>query len=68
MKLLNFLSGKKTYIIIGVEILFGVLQGLNVYTISTEGWIVLFALGLGAHRAGIAKVGKAVAEIKNKQF
>ena len=67
MKLINFLKGKKTYIIVGAEILLGLLQGLDVFTISNEGWIVLFAMGLGAHRAGISKLGKAVEEVKNRQ-
>ena len=64
MKLLKFLEGKKTFIIVGAVILLGTLQGLDIYEISNSGWIILGALGLGSHRQAVKKIAADVAAIK----
>lgn len=55
---MGFLSGYKTYIVAGLMVLIGVVEGL-----TGGGWggvmdqlpIILNGLGLGALRAGVAK-------------
>ena len=56
-KLLGFLQGKKTYIIIIVAIVFNTLVQLGYVDASYVEYvnIVLAALGLGALRAGVSK-------------
>jgi hypothetical protein len=56
-KLLAFLQGKKTYIIIIVAIVFNTLVQLGYVDASYVEYvnIVLAALGLGALRAGVSK-------------
>jgi len=50
MKILNYLKGKKSYIVAGLMILLGLLQGDNA--------LILEGLAVLSIRAGIAKVGK----------
>ena len=54
MKILEWLKGKKTYIIAGLVGITAVLQHLG-YPIPEIVWPILGALGLGAVRAGIKK-------------
>jgi hypothetical protein len=56
-KLLAYLQGKKTYIIIVVAIVFNTLVQLGYVDASYVEYvnIVLAALGLGALRAGVSK-------------
>jgi len=64
MKLVEFMNGKKTYIIVGAVVVLGTLQGLDIYEISQSGWIILGALGLGSLRSGVKKVAAVVEETK----
>jgi len=56
-QLINFLQGKKTYIVIVVAIVFNTLVQLGYVDASYVEYvnIVLAALGLGALRAGVSK-------------
>lgn len=56
-KILSYLQGKKTYIIIIVAIVFNTLVQLGYVDASYVEYvnIVLAALGLGALRAGVSK-------------
>ena len=58
----DFLQGKKTYIVSGVMIVLGILQGFEVFEISEAGWIVIGAFGFGFLRAGVNKISKTVKE------
>jgi len=56
-KILSYLQGKKTYIIIVIAIVFNTLVQLGYVDASYVEYvnIVLAALGLGALRAGVSK-------------
>ncbi len=57
---MDFLSGKKTYIVAGLMVIVGIVEGL-----TGGGWggvmenalVILNGLGLGTLRAGVAKSG-----------
>lgn len=53
-KIKEFLSGKKTYIVVAGVILTAVLNYYGV-TVPEWAWAALGALGLGALRAGVSK-------------
>jgi len=61
---MNTLSGYKTYIVAATLALVGIVEGLLGIDIPgvevDENWMVILlnAMGLGALRAGVAKVGK----------
>lgn len=57
--MMEFLSGKKTYL---TAILFAVLAGLQFYGIHTPDWIytILGAFGLGSLRSAVNKIEKNV--------
>jgi hypothetical protein len=57
-KVLNFLQGRKTYVVVVVAIIFNSLVQLGYVDYSYVEYvnIVLAALGLGALRAGVSKV------------
>lgn len=57
-KVLNFLQGRKTYVVVVVTIIFNSLVQLGYIDYSYVEYvnIVLAALGLGALRAGVSKV------------
>ena len=58
-KLLEFLDGKKTYIVAGLAAVIAGLQASRVIgAIPEYVWQVLGALGLASVRDGINKVGK----------
>lgn len=55
-KITNFLNGKKTYIVAAITGVTAVVQALG-YTIPDFVYVLEGALGLGAIRISIAKVG-----------
>lgn len=59
MMILEWLKGKKTYIVMGISFLFNVGVAVGWWTIDNKVWIeinaLLVALGLTAMRAGIKK-------------
>lgn len=54
MKLVNFLKGKKTYIVGTVVFILGGLQAIGV-EVPAEAFTLLGALGLWTLRAGVSK-------------
>ena len=60
-KVLEFLKGKKSYLLTAALLIFGILQGLDIFVMPEWAWPVFGALGLGFLRAGVQKVA---AEIK----
>ena len=60
MDLMTWLNGKKTYIIAGVMVVLGVLQGLDVFTVPNEVWATLGGGAFITMRKGIGKVAKEV--------
>jgi len=64
MKYLEYLKGKKTYIVaVGIAAL-GVLQGLDVFTVPEAVWPILGGLFGVTLRAGVNKVSEAVKPTK----
>ena len=60
MKYLEFLKGKKTYIIGGAVVVLGFLQGFDVFTVPEAVWPILGGLFGLSLRAGVNKVADAV--------
>ena len=60
MKVIEFLKGKKTYIVAVVIAVLGVLQGTGLFTLPEAVWPVIAALGLTTIRQGVQSVAKAV--------
>jgi len=58
--LIEYLKGKKTYIIAIVIAVLGTLQGLGIFVLPNEVYAVLGALGFSCIRAGVNKVAKTV--------
>ena len=58
----EWFDGKKTYFVVAAMVLLGVLQGFEIYEISTAGWVVLGAFGLGFLRSGVNKISKTIKE------
>ena len=59
-KIIEFLKGKKTYIIAVLIAVLGLMQGVGWFVVPETVWAILGALGLGALRAGVDKVSDAV--------
>ncbi len=49
----NYLKGKKTYIITVACGVLGALEYTGTFTVPQWAWIIIYAAGLGALRAGI---------------
>ena len=60
MKVIEFLKGKKTYILAVVVAVLGTLQGTGVFTVPDALWPVIAALGLTTLRSGVNEVAKTV--------
>ena len=60
MKIINFLKGKKTYLIVVVGVIFNGLYAMGFIPVEYVPAvnIILGFLGLGTLRAGINKIGK----------
>lgn len=62
MKLINFLAGKKTYIVAFLMVLVGIINALSgdltwgQLLQSPDVWVILNGLGLGSLRAGVSKL------------
>lgn len=59
---LEWIKGKRTYIVAIAMLVLGALQGLDVFIMPEWGWGILGAVGLGALRAGVNTVAEKVAE------
>ena len=57
---LEFLKGKKTYILAIVMAVLGTLQGLGVFIAPDWIWPILVALGFGSLRDGVNKIAETV--------
>jgi len=58
--LLNWLKGKKSYIIALAMVVLGFLQGTDILIVPEWVWGILAALGLATLRAGVTKIGDAI--------
>jgi hypothetical protein len=59
---MEFIKGKRTYIVAIAMLILGALQGLDIFIMPEWGWGILGAVGLGALRAGVDTVAKKVEE------
>ena len=59
-EVIEFLKGKKTYIIAIAIVVLGTLQGLGIFVVPEIAWTILGALGLAFVGAGVNKVSDAV--------
>ena len=59
-KVLEYLKGKKSYILGIVVAVLGVLESQGVFSIPDYLWPILAAVGLGTLRAGISDISKQV--------
>uniref|UniRef100_A0A6M3Y1E2 Uncharacterized protein n=1 Tax=viral metagenome TaxID=1070528 RepID=A0A6M3Y1E2_9ZZZZ len=55
--------GYRTYGVVGLVLIAGVLEGLGLFTIPAWVWPLLGASGLGFLRASVGSVSKTVGEI-----
>ena len=60
--MMEFIKGKRTYIVAIAMLILGALQGLDIFIMPEWGWGILGAVGLGALRAGVNAVAKKVEE------
>ena len=60
MKVIEFLKGKKTYIVAVVIAVLGVLQGTGLFTLPEAVWPIVGSLGLATMRSGVNKVADTV--------
>ena len=63
--MMEFIKGKRTYIVAIAMLILGALQGLDIFIMPEWGWGILGAVGLGALRAGVNAVAKKVEEQAN---
>ena len=59
-KILNFLKGKKSYIVSVAIATLGVLQGTGVFVVPIWAWPIIYAAGLGSIRSGIQSIAEDV--------
>ena len=57
---IEFLKGKKTYIIAIAIAILGVLQGLEIFVVPEWAWAIIAAVGLGTIRAAVTKVSDVI--------
>ena len=58
--IIEFLKGKKTFIVAIAVVVFGILQGFDVFTLPEVVWPILGGLGLASVRDGINSWAKKV--------
>ncbi len=64
-KILDFLNGKRTYIIAGLAVIGGIAQKLGFLGYIPEWvWLIVGGVGLGTLRAAIKKVADSLPEVK----
>ena len=66
MNYLELLKGKKTFIIIGIMVVLGSLQGLDIVTVPDQVYELLGLIGLGFFKAGVNRVSKEVKDLKDE--
>ena len=59
-EIIEFLKGKKSYILALVTVVLGVLQGLDIFILPEWAWPVIAGAGLTFLRAGVGKVAEGV--------
>ena len=59
-EIIEYLKGKKAYLIAIATAVLGTLQGLDVFTLPEWVWPILAACGLAALRAGVNKVADGI--------
>ena len=59
-KVINLLKGKKTYIIGGITLILGFLQGFGFFTVPDSVYAILLAMTGISLRAGVSKIAKDV--------
>jgi len=60
MKVLEFINGKRTYLIAAVVVILGFLQGMDIFTVPEHVWAIAGGLGLTTLRSGVNKVAGTV--------
>lgn len=60
MNIIEFLKGKKTYIIAIAIVVLGILQGYGIFAVPEWVWPIIGGLGLGTLRAGVNKIAETV--------
>lgn len=63
--ILEFLSGKKTYVVAVLVAALGVCQGMEWFAVPDALYALLGAIGLGTLRAGVNKAAKATKDLKD---
>lgn len=58
--LIEWLKGKKTYLIAGTIVILGFLQGTDIFVLPDWCWPILGACGLATIRAGVNKVSSSI--------
>ncbi len=59
-ELLEFLKGKKTFLIAITTVVLGALQGLDIFVLPEWAWPVIAGFGLTFLRVGVNKVAEGV--------
>ncbi len=62
--ILQFIQGKKTYLVVAASVVLGTLSGLDIFVVPDEIWAVLAALGLGSLRSAAKKIEAGIKEAK----
>ena len=62
--ILQFIQGKKTYLVVAASVVLGTLSGLDIFVVPEEIWAVLAALGLGSLRSAAKKIEQGIKEAK----
>ncbi len=65
--IIEALKGKKSFIIVGLAIVLGVLQGMGYFVMPVEGWAIITALFGGTMAAKGNRIAGDVAEAFNKK-
>ena len=60
MKIIEFLKGKKTYLIAATVVVLGFLQGMDIFVVPDGVWAIVGGLGLTTLRSGVNKVADTV--------
>jgi len=59
-ELIEFLKGKKTYIVAILMVALGLLQGFGFFVLPEWAWAILAAIGLTSLRAGVKKIADTI--------
>ena len=61
---IQFINGKKTYIVVVAAVVLGSLAGLDIFVAPEWLWTVLAALGLGSLRSAAKKIEDGIKSAK----